>query len=285
MTCPNIMDDVIYRNATESDLPDLAKIYIDAVNTLGPRAYTPGQIAAWRRWPTDEPEEFRRRLTAGTCRVAEVNGAPVAFAEFTAPDHLDFLYTKGEFAGRGLASCLHQQLEPVALENGATVLRTEASYLSRPVFNRLGYEVIDIEDVVRFEEEFRRFKMRKILRPDLFPEASARRCVASHTLSFEIAPRVTAEEAVSFKRFDDLNWFEGTDPRGIVGYFPAAWFSIDEAQDTAVAQRDYNAAELTVEKGETLYLLDFIDPWARVIRPTGELGWVRQSCLEAPSLA
>ncbi len=40
------MSDVSYRPATQADLPRLAEIYVDAVNTLGPIAYTPGQVAA-----------------------------------------------------------------------------------------------------------------------------------------------------------------------------------------------------------------------------------------------
>lgn len=277
------MSEIVFRAANEADLPALAAIYIDAVETLGPRAYTAGQIAAWRRWPIDEPDEFGRRLTAGHCRVAEVGGVAVAFAELTEPDHLDFLYTSGEFAGRGLATKLHEQLETIARDSGSSVLRTEASYLSRPVFNRLGYDVIEIEDVVRFGEAFRRFKMRKILRPGPPSTGPGRRCARAHVPSFDQSPRVLAEEGVTFKCYDKDNpeWFEGTDHHGIFGYFPTSWFSIDVSASSAIAKRDYNATELAVKVGETVHAIETIGLWVNMIGLKGEIGWIRRNCLEA----
>ena len=102
------MNAFTFRDANAADIADLAVIYIDAVDTIGPRAYSPNQIAAWRRWPNDTPEEFRARALAAPCRLAEYQGIPVAFATYTSPNHLDFLYTKGQFAGQGLATQLHQ---------------------------------------------------------------------------------------------------------------------------------------------------------------------------------
>ena len=275
------MSDFSFRDATLEDLAALSSIYIDAVETIGPRAYSPAQIAAWRRWPIDSPDEVKQRVFAGTCRVAECEGIPVAFAAFTPPDHLDFLYTKGAFAGRGLATQLHQQLEAIARDQKAVMLRTEASYLSRPVFNRLGYEVIEIEDVVRFEEKFRRFKMRKILRAGSPTTGPAQPCLRSHQPSFENSPQVAAEEPVSFLRHDENNpgWFEGVDPRGISGFFPTSWFKIESKSNIAIAQRDYSAAELEVKVADSLSAIESIGPWVRVLDSAGNSGWIRKNCL------
>ncbi|GAB5559084.1 MAG: hypothetical protein SynsKO_07310 [Synoicihabitans sp.] len=277
------MNDVIFRSATDDDLPVLAEIYIDAVDTLGPRAYSAGQVAAWRRWPNDNPEEFRRRLTAGFCRVAETAGRVVAFAEFTPPDHLDFLYTRGEFAGRGLASQLHHQLEEIARHRGAALLRTEASYLSRPVFKRLGYEVIEIEVVERFGETFRRFIMRKILRPEPPATSALSPCLSSHKCSFEQAPKVTAEEWVIYRESDAKNpgWFKGVTDAGIEGYFPLSWFELDTNASRATALRDYDARELTVEAGELLAVIERESGWVRVLNASEEIGWVPAACVGA----
>ena len=281
------MSEISFREAILDDLDDLAAIYIDAVDTIGPRAYSPAQIAAWRRWPIDSPEEVKQRVFAGTCRVAEYDGTPVAFAAFTPPDHLDFLYTKGQFSGRGLATQLHQQLEDIARKQDAVILRTEASYLSRPVFNRLEYEVVEFEDVVRFEETFRRFKMRKILRAGPPATGPENRCIHPHTPSFKKSPRVAAEERVSFQRHDNDNpgWFKGIDPRGISGYFPTAWFEIDASTHNAIAQRDYDAAELSVQIQDPIYELESIGPWSRVLDQSGKYGWIRRKCWKDGSVS
>lgn len=274
------MSEFIFRAAREADLPALAAIYINAVDTLGPRSYSAGQIAAWRRWPTDEPDEFVSRVTAGHCRVAEYDGRPVAFAAFTPPDHLDFLYTTGEFAGRGLATKLHEQLEIIARETDATLLRTEASYLSRPVFNRLGYEVFAIEDVVRFGESFRRFLMRKVLRPEPPATQPFAPCRAAHPRSFEVAPTVVAEEEVTFLEFGPNNpgWFKGMSRQKTEGYFPSAWFSIDQTTQKATAQRDYDAIELTVASGDLVAVIEMEADWVRVMDQNSQIGWIPTNC-------
>ena len=97
------MEEITLRAATAADVETLGSIYIDAVQTIGPQCYSTAGIAAWQRWPTDSPDEFRQRVLAGHTLIAEVEGEPAAFAEFTPPDHLDFLYTCGRFARRGLA--------------------------------------------------------------------------------------------------------------------------------------------------------------------------------------
>lgn len=277
------MSEVTFRTATDADLPALAAIYIDAVDTLGPRAYTVGQIAAWRRWPIDEPDEFRRRLMAGHCRLAEVGAAPVAFAEFSPPDHLDFLYTSGEFSGRGLATTLHQQLEAIAVQSGAALLRTEASYLSLSVFKRLGYEVVEIEDVVRFGETFRRFNMRKILRPGPPATSVTTACRKDHKRSFESVPRVAAEETVTWQEDDAKNpgWFKDCSTEGTKGYFPRAWFSVDENSRQAVALRDYDASELSVSGGDLVGIIEIESGWVRVMSADRQVGWIPTACAPA----
>ena len=274
------MSAVSFREATVDDLDALSAIYIDAVDTLGPRAYTPGQIAAWRRWPIDSPEEVKQRVFAGTCRLAEYDGAPVAFAVFTPPDHLDFLYTKGPFAGRGLATQLHHQLEAIAREQNAVMLRTEASYLSRPVFNRLGYEVTEIEDIERFGETFRRFLMRKILRPDPPATRPFAPCRAAHQRSFEVAPNVIAEEEVTFLEYGPNNpgWFKGISHQQIEGYFPSTWFSLDPTTKKAAAQRDYDSIELTVAAGDLVAVIETEANWVRVMDQNSEIGWIPTNC-------
>ncbi|WP_221032868.1 GNAT family N-acetyltransferase [Actomonas aquatica] len=270
------------RPATEADLPALAAIYIDAVRTLGPESYSERQVDAWAKWPSEEPDAFRDRIFAGDAWVAEIDGKPAAFAVFTAPDHLDFLYTKGEFARRGLATALHTKLEIIANAKGAPFLRTEASYLSRPVFNRFGYRVTAIERVERFGETFTRFLMRKRLSVGPPATGPAVAVISEHEASFAVTPVVAAEENVTVRRFDENNpgWFSGSDPRGVPGYFPAAWFQIDEIQHRASALRDYAAVELNVGVGDLVHVISTVNNWHLVVTADGlHEGWIPGDCL------
>ena len=273
------MTQINLRAATERDLPALAVIYIDAVDTIAREAYSSSQVAAWLRWPTDEPDSFRERVLAGHCWVAEVDGEAAAFAEFTEPDHLDFLYTRGRFARLGLATRLHEHLEQIARQTGATLLRTEASFLSRRAFSKFGYEVCATETVERFNETFTRFLMRKFLAigPPATTEPSP--CLTAHQKSFDVAPAV--QQGVE----DDAKnpgWFKGTTSTGVVGYFPRVWFDVNEAKGQAIAQRDYDASELTVSAGEPVGAIETESGWARVMTQDGEIGWIPNTHVSAP---
>ncbi len=272
----------LLRPATAADLPVLAEIYIDAVRSIGPEAYSAAQVAAWATWPSAEPEEFRQRILAGHPWVAEVDGVVAAFAAYTPPDHLDFLYTRGDYARRGLATKLHRRLEAIANENGAPWLRTEASYLSRPAFNRFGYRVTEIERVERFGEMFTRFKMRKRLTVGPPATGPATAVLQEHEASFAVTPVVAAEEQVTVRQMDENNpgWFSGSDARGVPGYFPAEWFRIDELQKRGTAQRDYAATELNVAEGDLVHVIETVSGWHLVVTDDGlHEGWIPVSCL------
>ena len=271
------MKDAVIRPATMADLPAMAEVYTNAVVTLGPESYTASQVEVWAAWPATEPDEFKSRVMAGHPWVAEVDGEVVAFAAFTEPDHLDFLYTRGDFARRGLATRLHNKLETIANERGAPWLRTEASYISRPAFNRFGYRVIEIEHVDRSGERFTRFKMRKRLSVGPPATGPAVAVLSNYEACFAVTPVAAAEEVVSMRQFDEKNpgWFSGTDPRGVPGYFPASWFQIDELQHRAKALRDYAATELNVNEGDLVHVIETVSSWHLVVTADGLYeGWI-----------
>jgi putative acetyltransferase len=280
------MSRVTLRPATDGDIDILAAIYVDAVQSLAPQGYSPEAVAAWQRWPSDDPAEFRSRALAGHTLLAEVDGEPAAFAEFTPPDHLDFLYTRGCFARQGLASRLHAHLEALARDAGATLLRTEASLLSRPAFAKFGYEVFAIETVERYGQHFRRYRMRKFL--GLGPPATtqAAPCRQGHQASFDTTPFTKAEETVKFLHHDPRNpgWFKGHDTHGTEGYFPGAWFEIDKSTGHAISLRDYDARELNVAAHDHVGIIEIECGWVRIMNTAGEIGWMPETCApENPS--
>jgi hypothetical protein len=278
----------VLRAATSDDLPFLREVYIDAVESCGPEAYTAEQVKAWACWPDAEPEAFRRRVTAGHTWVVEVDGEIVAFAEFTPPDHLDFLYTRGGHVRCGYATMLHQRLEVIARDMKAPFLRTEASYLSRPVFNRFGYRVIGTEKVERFGQTFTRFLMRKRLRLGPPTTGPAVPVENAHEASFAVTPVAAAEEVIAVRQFDENNpgWFSGHDPRGVPGYFPAEWFEVNAKVHQAIARRDYAAVELTVEVGDMVHVAESVSGWHWVVTADGsQEGWIPRDCLGEDAVA
>ncbi len=98
---------------------------------------------------------------------------------------------------------------------------------------------------------------------------------------FPVAPTAAAGERVTYLRGDPKNpaWFFGRDARGIEGYFPCVWFTIDEAAQVAWAQRAYAAAELRVSAGDPVTVEECLGGWLLVRTPDGRRGWILESCI------
>jgi putative acetyltransferase len=151
---------MILRSFVASDAEALAEVYRDAVRGIGPQAYTAEQVAAWASYP-DDLAEFRDRMSCGLTLVAEEASRVIAFGQLEPTDHLAFLYCSAARARRGVGSAIYSALEAHAFSRGVSEIRTEASTISRPFFEKQGYAVIAIEHVSRFGLEFERFRMRK----------------------------------------------------------------------------------------------------------------------------
>ena len=68
------------RRYRPDDAEALAHLYRDAVQHLGPSAYTPEQVRAWAMYPEDL-EAFRATLAQGVALCAVQDHAPVAFGQ------------------------------------------------------------------------------------------------------------------------------------------------------------------------------------------------------------
>lgn len=103
----------------------------------------------------------------------------------------------------------------------------------------------------------------------------------AHRKSFEVAPKAQRGEAVVFAYFDPKNpaWFFGRDTGGVEGYFPTEWFDISEPEQSAVALRDYDAAELSIKAGGVFETKEKYGGWL-LGTSDGRRGWVPLSSLQ-----
>ena len=92
---------------------------------------------------------------------------------------------------------------------------------------------------------------------------------------------VTAGERLALGKRDAEfpGWIWATNAAGKSGWAPENYLKISHTQGTAV--RDYTAAELTVEAGAELELLDFESGWYWAETREGARGWVPASCVRA----
>ena len=126
----------------ESDAGTLAEVFERAVRGIGPRDYSPAQIAAWIG---QEPrmERFRAKMADGRrCWVAtDEKGRVTAFVDLEADGHIEFLFADPVVAGTGVTSALLDAVEAAAREDGIARLYVEASEAARRFFLKRGYEI------------------------------------------------------------------------------------------------------------------------------------------------
>ncbi len=147
----------------ESDLASVAQLFTDSVHQIASQYYDPDQLAAWAPVPPDL-ELWRHRLGGLETWVAEVEGRLAGFLSVGSNGYVAYLYVSPRDGRRGVASALHRHAEAALVEAGATELFTEASLAARPFFERVGFQVVEEQQVCREGMILRRFAMRKPLR-------------------------------------------------------------------------------------------------------------------------
>lgn len=121
-----------------SDGPLLASIFRASIEGLATEDYSAAQIDAWMAAADDEAA-FGARMAKDLTLIASAGKVPAGFASLKDNAHIEMLYVRPEFAGRGVASALLEALETLAAARGTSVITTDASDTARDVFAKRGY--------------------------------------------------------------------------------------------------------------------------------------------------
>lgn len=163
-----------------SDRDLLAEVYRDAVISQAHGLYSTGQLEAWANhgWRSDVIEQaLRQGFGLASISTTSPNTSPTnptssphatantieAFGVLEPQDRLALLYCRGRSCRQGRSSALVRALEQHAQQTGCQQLRTEASQLSRPLLERLGWQVEAEETVLFAGILFTRWRMIKQL--------------------------------------------------------------------------------------------------------------------------
>lgn len=156
------MCDVTIRRYKPEDAEGISGLYEKSVREIAIELYTPEEVEVWASY-ADEIEEIRHRLAEGLTLVAESGNTPVAFGQLKPVSHIAFLYTIKEYSRMGIATEIYKRLEDHALDKGAQYLTTDASRISKPLFERLGFQLECPVIEKRKGVELECFKMKKEL--------------------------------------------------------------------------------------------------------------------------
>ncbi|MGD8911004.1 MAG: GNAT family N-acetyltransferase [Chromatiales bacterium] len=129
------------RQYRPEDAQALTEIFYSAVESLAGDCYSREQVRAWAPLPIDY-EKWRFRLERQQTWVAEVHGTPIGFISLIPDGHISLAYVHIAFQRKGVASKLYTRLEREARAAGVDILRVEASHAARPLFQRMGFDLL-----------------------------------------------------------------------------------------------------------------------------------------------
>jgi putative acetyltransferase len=155
------MSPLVVRPLQPADWPQVLEVYADAVRTVAAPHYRPEQIQAWAAHPFHSTS-VEEALTRGEGLVGTSSEQPTsveAFGLLDPSDRLALLYCRGRSSRQGFATVLVRALEARARAAGTPRLRTEASRLSRPLLERLGWRVDGQEAILFAGQPFVRWRM------------------------------------------------------------------------------------------------------------------------------
>jgi len=146
------MSAVAFRPYLPSDASRCAAIFRDAIEFSAADGYDDDQRAAWAARADDE-EAFGAKLASQLTIVATLEGFVVAFASLKGSDRLDMLYVDPAAGRRGVGAALVDALARLARSRGAKRLTAEASDVSKPLFDRLGF-VAESRSLVQLDDQW-----------------------------------------------------------------------------------------------------------------------------------
>jgi putative acetyltransferase len=153
------MSDYVIRRAIENDVLKCGDIFYRTVIKLAPSLYTPQQVKAWSQSPLDREKFAQYILSADTFVYCNLADQILGFSGIETNGHICSLYVDPDFCRQGIATQLLKYIINYAEVYNPSFLYAEASFLSKKVFLRLGFQVAEIEYVKYNGVDFKRFRV------------------------------------------------------------------------------------------------------------------------------
>uniref|UniRef100_A0A832M268 GNAT family N-acetyltransferase n=1 Tax=Oscillatoriales cyanobacterium SpSt-402 TaxID=2282168 RepID=A0A832M268_9CYAN len=150
------------RQFTPRDVDQIARLFHDTVRQVNSCDYSEQQTQAWA------PDDLYFRDWAAVCAnrytyVADDGGKIAGFAELEPNGHIDCFYCHKQYQRHGVGKQLYQAIEAKAVELNLLRLFVESSITAQPFFQRMGFSVVQEQQVFYRGESFVNFKMEKWL--------------------------------------------------------------------------------------------------------------------------
>lgn len=131
------------RSYDSADAAETLRIFHDAITVTASADYTPEQIAAWARPENRDVGGWDRSMLARESYAALVGEQLAGFSDVSADGYIDMMFVSPRFARQGVARELLTFLEIRAGKMSVSQLSSNVSITARPLFESLGFQVVD----------------------------------------------------------------------------------------------------------------------------------------------
>jgi putative acetyltransferase len=153
----------LIRLATVHDVPYLMEIFKESIQGVGRAFYTDEQVNAWAA-NSSKRDRFEDWIAKSRTFVAVSDSdKPVGFAGLEEKGRVSSLFVHPDCMRQGIASNLLEILIDEARTGQLSMMKTEASEFSRPIFENAGFQVAETEHTTIGGVEFSRYVMLKNL--------------------------------------------------------------------------------------------------------------------------
>ncbi len=149
------------RKYKETDIEEIAALFYDTVHHINTKDYTEEQVNVWASGDIDKAAWNRSFLVHYSIVVVE-KGILLGFGDIDNTGYLDRLFVHKDFQGKGVATCICNELEKHIREQGVGKMVTHASITARPFFEKFGFRVIKEQQVERKGIRLTNFIMEKL---------------------------------------------------------------------------------------------------------------------------
>lgn len=153
---------MILRNGKLEDLVELQKLFVNTVKTVCRNDYNDEQIKVWTSG-IENADRWQKIFQTQYVLVAEQENKIIGFTTLDCGNYIDLFYVHKDFQRQGIARELYTEIEIEATRKKQTELTSDVSKTARPFFERMGFDVIKEQRIVKQCVEFTIFKMTKKL--------------------------------------------------------------------------------------------------------------------------
>jgi putative acetyltransferase len=144
------------------DAEQIAQLFHETVHEINVRDYSSSQVKAWA------PEDIYFRNWVEVCSsrftyIADDEGVIAGFGELEPNGHIDCFYCHKNYQRCGVGRQIYWAIEAKAVELSLNRLFVEVSITAKSFFQRMGFSVVQKQEVTCRGESFVNYVMEKSL--------------------------------------------------------------------------------------------------------------------------